>query len=485
MKNISRNLTMLCDFYELTMANGYFHCEIRDKITYFDVFYRDNPDDGGYAIVAGLEQIVEYINDLHFDEGDIAYLRSKGCFGEDFLDYLRTFRFTGDMWAVPEGTVVVPGEPLITVRAPAIEAQFIETYLLLMINHQSLIATKASRLTRSAKGRAVSEFGSRRAQGADAAILGARAAYIGGCNNTACTITDEVYGVPTTGTMAHSWVQMFDDEYTAFKTYCEIYPNNATLLVDTYNVLESGVPNAIRAFKEVLAPRGITKCAVRIDSGDITYLSKKVRKMLDEAELFDCKIVASNSLDEYIIREVIRQGAAIDAFGVGERLITAKSDPVFGAVYKLVAVENSDGSIKPKIKLSENVGKITTPHFKKVYRLIDRETGMAEADLICVHDETVDDSGELEIFDPVHTWKTKTMTHFRAVELLCPIYEGGRQVYELPTLSQIREHCAQSLRQMWDEVRRFTNPHNYYVDLSDKLWNIKNDMIQERRNPKR
>jgi nicotinate phosphoribosyltransferase len=389
------------------------------------------------------------------------------------------------MWAVPEGTVVFPGEPLITVRAPAIEAQFIETYLLLMINHQSLIATKASRLARSAKGRAISEFGSRRAHGADAAILGARAAYIGGCNNSACTISDEAYGVPATGTMAHSWVQMFDDEYTAFKTYCEIYPNNATLLVDTYNVLESGVPNAIRAFKEVLIPRGITKCAVRIDSGDITYLSKKVRKMLDEAELFDCKIVASNSLDEYIIREVIRQGAAIDAFGVGERLITAKSDPVFGAVYKLVAIENEDGSIKPKIKLSENVGKITTPHFKKLYRLKDRETGMAEADLICVHDETVDDTKPLEIFDPVHTWKRKTMENFEAVELQQPIYLQGKQVYELPTLAQIREHCAQSLGEMWDEVRRFTNPHNYYVDLSDKLWNIKNDMIQERRHSKK
>ena len=485
MKDISRNLTMLCDFYELTMANGYFHCEIRDKITYFDLFYRDNPDDGGYAIAAGLQQIVEYVNDLHFDEEDIEYLRSKGCFGEDFLDYLRTFRFTGDMWAIPEGTVVFPGEPLITVRAPAIEAQFIETYLLMMINHQSLIATKASRLTRSAKGRVVSEFGSRRAQGADAAILGSRAAYIGGCTNTACTITDEVFGVPATGTMAHAWVQMFDDEYTAFKTYCEIYPNNATLLVDTYNVLESGVPNAIRAFKEVLAPLGITQCAVRIDSGDITYLSKKVRKMLDEAELFDCRIVASNSLDEYIIREIIRQGAAIDAFGVGERLITAKSDPVFGAVYKLVAVENADGSIKPKIKLSENVGKITTPHFKRVYRLKDRETGMAEADLICSYDEIVDDTKPMEIFDPVHTWKRKLMENFSAEELQKPIYLGGQQVYELPTLEEIRAHCAQSLKEMWDEVRRFTNPHNYYVDLSEKLWNIKNDMIQERRNAKK
>ena len=485
MKDISRNLTMLCDFYELTMANGYFHCEIRDKITYFDVFYRDNPDHGGYAIAAGLQQIVEYINDLHFEEEDIEYLRSKKLFGEDFLDYLRTFRFTGDMWAVPEGTVVFPGEPLLTVRAPAIEAQFIETYLLMMINHQSLIATKASRLSRSAKGRIVSEFGSRRAQGADAAILGARAAYIGGVTNTACTITDEVFGVPATGTMAHAWVQMFDDEYTAFRTYCEIYPNNATLLVDTYNVLESGVPNAIRAFKEVLLPRGITKCAVRIDSGDITYLSVKVRKMLDEAGLHECKIVASNSLDEYIIRELIRQGACVDAFGVGERLITAKSDPVFGAVYKLVAIEREDGSILPKIKLSENVGKITTPHFKKLYRLYDRETGMAEADLICVHDETVDDTKPLEIFDPVHTWKTKTMEHFTAVELQKQIYAGGKQVYELPAIEEIRANCERSIHEMWDEVRRFTNPHNYYVDLSEKLWTVKNDMIKERRNPKK
>ena len=485
MKNISRNLTMLCDFYELTMANGYFHCEIRDKITYFDVFYRDNPDDGGYAIVAGLQQIVEYINDLHFDEEDIVYLRSKHIFSEDFLEYLRTFRFTGDIWAIPEGTVVFPGEPLITVRARAIEAQFIETYILMMINHQSLIATKASRLTRSAKGRVVSEFGSRRAQGADAAILGARAAYIGGVNNTACTISDELFGVPATGTMAHSWVQMFDDEYTAFKTYCEIYPNNATLLVDTYNVLESGVPNAIRAFREVLLPKGITKCAVRIDSGDITYLSIKVRKMLDEAGLTECKIVASNSLDEYIIRELIRQGACVDAFGVGERLITAKSDPVFGAVYKLVAIENEDGTVRPKIKLSENVGKITTPHFKKLYRLIDNETCMAEADLICVYDETVDDTKPLEIFDPVHTWKTKTMENFTAIELQKPIYLQGELVYDLPDLEEIRAHCERSIACMWDEVRRFTNPHNYYVDLSDKLWNIKNDMIKERRGSKK
>lgn len=480
MKDISRNLTMLCDFYELTMGNGYFTAGMADKIVYFDVFYRDNPDDGGYAIAAGLEQIIEYVNALHFDEEDIEYLRSKGCFSEDFLAYLRTFRFTGDMWAIPEGTVVFPGEPLITVRARAVEAQFIETYILMMLNHQSLIATKASRLTRAAKGRLISEFGSRRAQGADAAILGARAAYIGGCNATACTITDEVYGVPATGTMAHSWVQMFDDEYTAFRTYCEIYPNNATLLVDTYNVLESGVPNAIRAFKEVLLPKGITKCGVRIDSGDVTYLTKKVRQMLNDAGLTECKIIVSNSMDEYIIRELIRQGAEIDGFGVGERLITAKSDPVFGAVYKLCAVENAQGEVIPKIKISENVGKITTPHYKKVYRLYGRESGKAEADLLCVYDEVIDDTQPYELFDPEHTWKRKVLTNFIAKPLHVQVFRGGMQVYEVPGLDEVRAHCAREIESMWDEVRRFSNPHNYYVDLSQKLWDIKHGMLQAR-----
>ena len=478
MKDISRNLTMLCDFYELTMSNGYFTSGMKDKIVYFDVFYRDNPDNGGYAIAAGLEQVIEYVKALHFDEEDIAYLRGKGCFSEEFLAFLRDFRFTGDIWAIPEGTVVFPGEPLMIVRGKAIEAQFIETYVLMMINHQSLIATKAARLTRAAKGRAISEFGSRRAQGADAAILGARAAYIGGVNATACTISDVAFGVPATGTMAHSWVQMFDSEYEAFKTYCEIYPNNATLLVDTYNVLESGIPNAIRAFNEVLAPKGIKSCGIRIDSGDVTYLTKKVRKILDDAGWTDCRIVISNSLDEYLIRELIRQGAEVDAFGVGERLITAKSDPVFGGVYKLCAVEREDGSILPKIKISENVGKITTPHFKKIYRLRGRDTGKAEADLLCVWDETVDDTKPLEIFDPHHTWKRKTLENFRAEELLKPIFKSGELIYELPTLTEIRQHCKEEIEGMWDEVRRFSNPHNYYVDLSQKLWDIKNDMLK-------
>ena len=485
MSNIGRNLTMLCDFYELTMSNGYFKCGIKDKIVYFDVFYRDNPDGGGYSVVAGLEQVVEYINGLCFDEEDIAYLRSKNLFDEEFLAYLRDFKFTGDIWAIPEGTVVFPGEPLMTVRAKAIEAQFIETYILMVINHQSLIATKAARLNRAAKGRLVSEFGSRRAHGADAAILGARAAYIGGCGATACTITEALYGVPATGTMAHSWVQMFDTEYEAFKTYCEIYPNNATLLVDTYNVTDSGVPNAIKAFNEVLKPRGITKCGIRIDSGDITYLTKKCRKMLDDAGWTDCKIIVSNSLDEYIIRELIRQGAEVDGFGVGERLITAKSHPVFGAVYKLCAVEDNEGNIHPKIKISENVGKITTPHFKKVYRLRGRDTGKAEADLICVYDEIVDDNKPIEIFDPEHVWKRKLMENYTAEELLVPIFKDGKQVYDLPTLDEISQRREREIESMWDEVRRFTNPHNYYVDLSEKLWDIKHNMLRAGKNSNR
>lgn len=477
MKDISRNLTMLCDFYELTMGNGYFVKGMQDKIVYFDAFYRQNPDNGGFAVVAGLEQIVEYINNLRFDEDDISYLRSKNCFSEDFLQYLADFKFTGDIWAIPEGTIVFPGEPLLTVRATAIQAQFVETYILMILNHQSLIATKAARITRASKGRAVSEFGSRRAQGADAAILGARAAYIGGCGSTACTISDEVYGVPAGGTMAHSWVQMFDTEYEAFRTYCEVYPHNATLLVDTYNVIESGIPNAIRAFNEVLKPQGITKCGIRIDSGDITYLTQKVRKMLDDAGWTECKIVISNSLDEYLIRELIRQGACVDAFGVGERLITAKSDPVFGGVYKLCAVEDDMGRIIPKIKISENVGKITTPHFKKLYRLRGRDTGKAEADLICLHDETVDDTKPIELFDPEHIWKRKILENYTATELLVPVFKGGKQVYKLPKLEEIRAHCKAEIEGMWDEVRRFNNPHNYYVDLSEKLWKLKQEML--------
>lgn len=474
-----RNLTMLCDFYELTMANGYFKCGKKDEISYFDVFFRSVPDGGGYAVAAGLEQIIEYVKNLRFDDEDIEYLRGKGMFDEEFLEYLRDFRFTGDMWAMPEGTVIFPNEPIITVRAPAPEAQFIETYLLLTINHQSLVATKASRIVRAAEGRSVSEFGSRRAHNADAAILGARAAYIGGVNATACTATDEMFGVPATGTMAHSWVQMFDSEYEAFKTYCELYPNAATLLVDTYNVLKSGIPNAIRAFREVLIPKGITNCAVRLDSGDITYLSKKARKMLDDAGFPQCKIIVSNSLDEYLIRDMIRQGAKVDAFGVGERLITSKSSPVFGGVYKLVAVENKNGDVIPKIKISENVSKITIPHFKNVYRLFAKSTGKALADLITVYDEEVNDKEPLEIFDPNYTWKRKTLTDFYARPLLKQIFKNGECVYKQPPIEAAREYCLLQLDSLWEEVLRFENPHSYYVDLSQKLWDARNELLSK------
>lgn len=473
------NYTMLCDFYELTMGNGYFQSGMADQICYFDVFFRNVPDGGGFAIAAGLEQIIDYIENLCFDEEDIAYLRKKGVFCEEFLEYLRNFRFTGDIWAVPEGTPIFPREPILTVRAPAIEAQFIETYLLLNLNHQSLIATKSNRIVRSAQGRPVSEFGSRRAQGTDGALLGARASYIAGCAGTACTLADELYGSPAGGTMAHSWVQMFPDEYTAFKTYCELYPHSATLLVDTYNVLKSGVPNAIRAFKEVLLPKGITNCAIRLDSGDLTYLSCKARQMLDEAGLTECKIVASNSLDEYIIRDLLLQGAKIDSFGVGERLITSKSEPVFGGVYKLAAVEDGEGHIIPKIKISENPAKITNPHFKKVYRLVSRYSGKALADLITLYDETVDDSRPLELFDPDATWKRKTFTDFEAKELLVPIFRNGKLIYQSPTITEMRAYCAAQIDLLWDEVKRFENPHNYYVDLSQKLWDIKQSLLKE------
>ena len=473
------NLSMLFDFYEMTMANGYFRSGMQDRITYFDVFFRRVPDGGGFAIAAGLEQLVDYIRDLHFDEDDIAFLRSKNLFQEDFLDYLRAFRFTGDMWAVPEGTPVFPGEPLVTVRASASQAQLIETFALLAINHQSLIATKANRVVRAAKGRAVMEFGSRRAQGVDGAVVGARAAYIGGVHGTACAVSDQLYGVPAVGTMAHSWVQMFPTQYDAFKTYCEIYPTNAVLLVDTYNTLKSGVPDAIRAFNEVLKPQGITKCGIRLDSGDIAYLTKEARKMLDEAGWETCTISASNSLDEILIRDLLLQGAKIDSFGVGERLITARSEPVFGGVYKLTAVEEDDGSITPKIKISENVAKITTPHFKKLFRFYGNDTGKAIADYLTIHDETVDDSGSLTIFDPEATWKRKEVYDFTAKELQVPVFQAGELVYDLPSLPAIRDYCREQVDTLWDEVKRFDNPHKYYVDLSQKLWDVKHKLLED------
>jgi nicotinate phosphoribosyltransferase len=477
--NEKLNLAMLVDFYEFTMSNGYFLNGYKDRITYFDVFYRRCPDGGGFAIAAGLDQIIDYILNLHFDDADIEYLRGRNIFDEQFLEYLRNFKFTGDIWAVPEGTPMFPKEPIITVRAPAIEAQLIETYLLLAVNHQSLIATKANRVVRAADGRTVLEFGSRRAQGPDAAILGARAAYIGGCHGTACTVSDQHFGVKAGGTMAHAWVQMFDTEYEAFKAYCEMYPNNATLLVDTYNTLKSGVPNAIRAFNEVLKPKGITKCGIRLDSGDMAYLSQKARKMLDDAGWTECQISVSNSLDEYIIQDLLRQDAKIDMFGVGERLITARSEPVFGGVYKLVAVEQEDGSVQPKIKISENVGKITNPHYKKLYRFFGNDTGKAIADYLCVYDETVDDSKDMEIFDPEATWKVKTVYNFTAKELQVPVFVGGELVYECPSLQKVRAYCLDQVDKLWDEVKRFDNPHTYYVDLSQKLWDIKYGLLKK------
>ena len=474
------NLTMLCDFYELTMGNGYYAEGMQDKICYFDIFYREVPDKGGYAIAAGLEQIVDYVQKLHFDEEDISYLRGRGLFDEGFLDYLKNFRFTGDIWAIPEGTPIFPMEPVITVRAPAIQAQLLETYMLLELNHQSLIATKANRVCRAAQGRAVLEFGSRRAQGIAGAVTGARAAFIGGCAGTACTVSDQIYGVPAAGTMAHSWVQMFDSEYEAFVSYCKTYPKNAVLLVDTFNTLKSGIPNAIRAFNAVLRPMGITKCGIRLDSGDMAYLTQKARQMLDEAGWPECTITVSNSLDERLITELIYQGAKIDSFGVGERLITSRSSPVFGGVYKLCAVEDSDGNIIPKIKLSENVGKITNPGFKKVYRFFDRQTGMAEADYICMRDETVDDSGAIEICDPHDRWKRKTLDCFEAVELQVQVFKNGELVYELPTLGEIKDRCAAQVARLWPEVKRFDYPHQYYVDLSETLMALKDKMLLER-----
>ncbi len=475
MKNDNRNLTLLTDFYELTMANGYFENGMGDTISYFDMFFRNVPDGGGFAIMCGLEQMIEYMENLRFDDDDIAFLRSKGIFSEKFLDYLKNFRFCCDVWAVPEGTPIFPNEPIVTVRGPAIQAQFVETMVLICINHQSLIATKANRIVRAAEGRPVMEFGSRRAQGCDGAVYGARAAYIAGCCGTACTMSDRDDGIPALGTMAHSWVQMFDSELDAFRAYAKCYPNGTTLLVDTYNVLRSGLPNAITVFKEMRA-RGEKPAGIRIDSGDITYLSKRARQMLDDEGFKDVKIVASNSLDEYIIRDILVQGAAIDSFGVGERMITSKSEPVFGGVYKLAAIEKN-GKIIPKIKLSENTVKITNPDFKEVWRLFDIYSGKAIADVITCRGEIIDDTKPYEIFDPDHTYKRKTLEHFSAVRLMEQIFDDGKCVYERPSADDIREYCSAQLETIWDEVKRFENPHKYYVDLSQMLWDKKNDLL--------
>ena len=473
MKN--ENLTMLTDFYEITMANGYFQSgSIEDDIAYFDMFFRKVPDGGGYAIMAGVEQVIEYLNNLEFTEEDIQFLRGKGIFCEGFLEYLRNFEFKCDVWGVPEGTPIFPHEPILTIRGPVIQAQFVETMMLLIINHQSLIATKANRIVRAAQGRPVMEFGTRRAHGTAAAVFGARAAYIGGCTGTACAIADRDYGIAALGTMAHSWVQMFPNEYEAFKRYAEIYPDNCTLLVDTYNVLKSGVPAAIRVFKEV-KPR---KMGIRLDSGDVAYLTKRARKMLDEAGLEECKITVSNSLDEYIIRDVIMEGAQIDSFGVGERMITAKSEPVFGGVYKLAALEK-DGKIIPKIKISENVEKITNPGFKTLYRLFDKETGKALADVMTVDGETIPEVDGYEIFDPNAVWKKKKLYNFYAKNLRVQLFDKGKCVYQCPPIDEVRDYCRDQIETLWGETLRFENPQTYYVDLSQKLWDMKNQLIEE------
>ena len=472
------SMSMLNDFYEFTMSNGYFLKGRGNQIVYFDMFFRSIPDGGGFAIAAGLQQVIEFLQTLKFSEEDIAFLRGRKMFDDEFLSYLENFKFECDVWAVPEGTPIFPGEPIITVRGPAIQAQLIETMILLTVNHQSLIATKANRIVRAAQGRAVSEFGARRAQGYAGAVLGARAAYIAGCVGSSNVLSDMLYGVPSSGTMAHSWVQTFDTEYEAFAAYAEVYPDNCVLLIDTYSVLNSGLPNAIKVFDNVLKPKGCRPVAVRIDSGDITYLSVKIRKILDEAGYEDCKIMASNSLDEYIIREMILQGAKVDLFGVGERLITSKSEPVFGGVYKLAAVEKN-GEIEPRIKISENPEKITNPHFKKVYRLYSNETGKAIADVVMLHDETIDDSKPFLLFDPIHVWKKKWVDNFTAVPISKCVFDHGQLVYDVPNVRQVRDYCATEVGKLWDEVKRFENPHRYYVDLSQKLWNLKQSMLSE------
>lgn len=472
-----RNLTMLTDFYEITMANGYLEQGIGEKIAYFDMFFRKVPDGGGYAILAGIEQLVEYLENLNFTEKDITYLRNREMFSEKFLEYLKNFKFSCDVFAIKEGTPIFPNEPIIRVKGPVIQAQFIETALLLTINHQSLIATKANRIVKSAQGRPVIEFGARRAQSYDGAILGARAAYIGGCVGTSCVIADINHGVKAGGTMAHSWVQMFDTEHEAFKAYAETYPDEATFLIDTYNVLKSGLPNAIKVSKEILEPMGKRLKAVRLDSGDIAYLSKQTREILDKNRYNDVKIMVSNSMDEFIIDDLLNQGAKIDSFGVGERLITSKSEPVFGGVYKLSAVVSDDGKIVPKIKISENVGKITNPHAKEVYRFFDKNSGKAIADVITLIDEEIDENKDYELFHPVHTWKKKTISNFKAVKLLEPLFIAGEKVCEKREISEIREFCLTEMNKLWEETTRLENPQTYYVDLSQELWNVKNELL--------
>ena len=472
---------LIADFYELTMASGYFEANKQNEIAYFDLFFRTVPDGGGYAVACGQSDVVNYLMNLRFTEEDITYLRSKKMFSEAFLTYLSQFKFSGDVWMVKEGSVVFPNEPLVIVRANIIEAQLVETYLLLQMNHQSLIATKASRIVRAAQGRPIMEFGARRAHGIDAALAGAKAAYIGGVNGTSLAKADQLYQIKALGTMAHSWVQMFPSEKEAFVAYAKTYPRNATFLVDTYNVLKSGVPNAIHAVKTVLWPLGIKSAGIRIDSGDLTYLSKEARKLLDEAGCEDVKIVVSNALDEWLISELLVQGAKIDSFGVGERLITAKSEPVFGGVYKLVAVEKN-GLIEPKIKISENPEKMTNPHFKQIYRIYDQKSKKAIADLITVFDEEIDLTKPLEIFDPNQIHKRKIITDYYIEKRLERVIHNGSIAFHPLTIDAARSHLSKELESMWDEVKRFAYPHKYYVDLSEKLWTIRNNMIDSSQN---
>ncbi|MBR3533980.1 MAG: nicotinate phosphoribosyltransferase [Clostridiales bacterium] len=475
------NMTMLTDFYELTMSKGYLDGGNENKITYFDAFFRNVPEQGGYAIMAGLEQAIDYLNDLHFTEEDLKFLKGYG-FDDRFIDYLRNFKFSCDVWAIPEGTPVFPREPLIKVRGPVLQAQLLETALLCTLNHQTLIATKTARIVRAAEGRPVMEFGARRAQGFDASVLGARAAYIAGAAGTSCTICGQQFDIPLSGTMAHSWVMLFDDEFEAFKAYAQSYPDKCLLLVDTYDVLKSGIPNAIRCAHEVLEPMGKRLLGIRIDSGDLTYMTQKARKMLDDAGLTDCKITVSNALDEYLIRDLISQGACIDSFGVGERLITSKAEPVFGGVYKIAAVEDENGNVIPKMKISETSAKVTTPCDKEIVRFYDKDTGKALADVLFVKGEKIPEGEPYEIFDPVETWKAKTLTNYTTRKLLVEIFRNGELVYEKPSIAEIRNYCTKQIDTLWDSIKRFENPHNYYVDLSPKLWKIRDDILRGYRN---
>ncbi|MCR5468767.1 MAG: nicotinate phosphoribosyltransferase [Lachnospiraceae bacterium] len=479
-QNDARNLTMVMDLYEMTMGNGYFNNGNKDSRVAFDVFYRKNPDKGGFAIFAGLEQVVEYIEKLSFSKEDVEYFRSLNLFNEEFLKYLEDFKFKGDIYAFPEGTIMYPNEPVLTVVAPLIDAQLVETAILLQINHQSLIATKTRRIVKAAGGRAVSDFGARRAHNMDAAVYGARAAYIGGAVGSATVLAGQMFNMPVSGTMAHSWVMFYDDEFEAFKNYAINYPDATVLLVDTYDVLESGIPNAIRCAKEVLEPMGKRLLGIRLDSGDLAYLSKQARKMLDDAGLKDCKVIVSNSLDEYTITSILNQGGKIDSFGVGERLITAKSDPVFGAVYKMAAVEE-EGKFLPRIKISENVEKITNPGLKKVYRIYDEE-GKSVADLLARAEDEVDLSKPYRFVEPERPWKNRFFENFTAKELQVPIFKDGKLVYELPTLQEIRNYVADQLEnEVWEEEQRFENPHTHYMDMSPELYEDKMNLLHQTR----